>query len=111
MKQPKIDSYKSARRRHPEDVSMPETARPIQRRNERAQEPSAATERVNGGTERVDRTVTNSGETSVLEEMHQGVGDTNRRPTERYSFEIYTDQKQAIRDVFFKLKGNHVTEL
>jgi hypothetical protein len=38
----------------------------------------------------------------VLEEMTQGVLETEKRPTERYSFEIYIDQKQKIRDLQYQ---------
>ena len=34
--------------------------------------------------------------------MNQGAIETNKRPTERYSFEIYTDQKQKIRDLQYQ---------
>lgn len=59
------------------------------------------TERTNGTTERSDRTVTEN--TSLLQEMEQGVQD-DKRPTERYSFEIYTDQKEKIEDLQYQYK-------
>lgn len=36
--------------------------------------------------------------TSLLDEMQHGVDETTR-PTERYSFEIYVDQKDQVRDL------------
>lgn len=103
MKQPKIDSFRSPRTTTPEDVSMPGDARPIKKVENKHIQPNASIERVNGDTERVNRTVTeNDGEKSVLDEMNQGVVETNKRPTERYSFEIFTDQKQKIRDLQYQ---------
>lgn len=100
MKQPKIDSFRSPRRPNPEAVSMPETARPIEKKKIAKDGSNNVTERVNGDTERSNRTVKEIGkEKSVLEEMNQGALEVNKRPTERYSFEIYTDQKQKIRDL------------
>ena len=82
---------------------MPEGARPIEKKKSPDISSNKQTERVNGDTERFDRTVTqDKGEKSVLEEMNQGVVEENRRPTERYSFEIYTDQKQKIRDLQYQ---------
>jgi hypothetical protein len=34
--------------------------------------------------------------------MTQGALETEKRPTERYSFEIYIDQKQKIRDLQYQ---------
>ena len=103
MKQPKIDSFRSPRTPIPEAVSMPETARPIAKTKRTQDVPNRLTERVNGDTERSNRTVIeNGGEKSVLEEMNQGAIEANKRPTERYSFEIYTDQKQKIRDLQYQ---------
>jgi hypothetical protein len=103
MKQPKVDSFRSSRTPTPEAVSMPEAARPIKKIEKSHTSPNAITEQVNGSTERFNRTVkANEGEKSVLDEMNQGVIETNKRPTERYSFEIYTDQKQKIRDLQYQ---------
>jgi hypothetical protein len=38
-----------------------------------------------------------------LQEIKEGVKD-EKRPTERYSFEIYTDQKQKIEDLQYQYK-------
>ena len=103
MKQPKIDSFRSPRTPTPEAVSMPETARPIAKTKRTQDVPNRLTERVNGDTERSNRTVSmNERARSVLEEMNQGAIEVNKRPTERYSFEIYTDQKQKIRDLQYQ---------
>ncbi|MBN1994521.1 MAG: hypothetical protein JW953_17620 [Anaerolineae bacterium] len=103
MKQPKIDSFRSSRTPNPEAVSMPEDARPIKKVEKAKPSLTTTTERMNGDTERVNRTVIkNTDEKSVLDEMNQGVVETKRRPTERYSFEIFTDQKQKIRDLQYQ---------
>lgn len=103
MKPPKLDSFQAPRTPHPEAVSMPETARPIQRQNRSQAKPNGQTERMNGETERSNRTGDDTNEErSVLEEMTQGVLETEKRPTERYSFEIYIDQKQKIRDLQYQ---------
>ena len=103
MKQPKIDSFQTTRTLTLEAVSMPEGARPIEKKKSLDISSNKQTERVNGDTERFDRTVRqDKGEKSVLEEMNQGVVEGNRRPTERYSFEIYSDQKQKIRDLQYQ---------
>lgn len=101
MKQPKIDSFRSPRTPTPEAVSMPEAARPIKKTEMNNPSSNGNTEHTNGDTERSNRTVEES-ETSVLDEMNQGVLEANKRPTERYSFEIYTDQKQKIRDLQYQ---------
>ena len=83
--------------------------------NGETERPNDTTERVNrtvktnGISERIDRTETTNGKTerlterpnartvkaqpSVLKEIKEGVKD-DKRLTERYSFEIYTDQKK-----------------
>lgn len=103
MKPPKIDSFKSPRTPTPEAVSMPETARPLEKKDSTQAVSSNSTERMNGDTERSHRTVTKQVQTtSVLEELNRGALEVNKRPTERYSFEIYTDQKQKIRDLQYR---------
>ena len=69
----------------------------------RTVKPTVRTERANGATERLDKQV------SVLDEIKEGVKD-DKRPTERYSFEIYTDQKQKIEDLQYQYKKNHDNE-
>ena len=103
MKQPKIDSFRSPRTPTPEAVSMPEAARPIKKTGMNNPSSNENSERTNGDTERLNRTDEENGrEKSVLDEMNQGVLEANKRPTERYSFEIYTDQKQKIRDLQYQ---------
>ena len=68
---------------------------------DRTVKPNERTERANATTERLDRTV--DIQTSVLQEIKEGVKD-EKRPTERYSFEIYTDQKQKIEDLQYQYK-------
>ena len=103
MKQPKINSFRSSRTPTPEAFSMPETARPIEKTKRTQDRPNSLTERVSGDAERSHRTVKESGRAkNVLEEMNLGAIEVNKRPTERYSFEIYTDQKQKIRDLQYR---------
>lgn len=55
-----------------------------------------------GQTERPDRTVGSSAPSrspSVVNELTDGVAEENRRPTERYAFEVFSDQKQAIVEI------------
>ena len=68
---------------------------------EKTEKPNERTERGNDTSERLDRTV--KLQTSVLEEIKEGIKD-DKRPTERYSFEIYTDQKQEIEDLQYRYK-------
>ena len=68
---------------------------------EKTEKPNERTERENDTSERLDRTV--KLQTSVLEEIKEGIKD-DKRPTERYSFEIYTDQKQEIEDLQYRYK-------
>lgn len=76
----------------------------VERKNKRTVQPNDRTVRANGTTERSDRTVThNNDEASVLYELKEGVQD-DKRPTERYSFEIFTNQKQQIEDLQYQYK-------
>ncbi len=47
---------------------------------------------------------------SLLAEIAEGVPDL-RRPTERYSFEIYTDQKPHIEELQYRFKQRTGTKL
>lgn len=64
----------------------------------------------NGSVEPNERTVKPNGseETqttpSVLDEIQSGGGEDNRIPTERYSFEIYSHQKEKIEDLQYHYK-------
>jgi hypothetical protein len=55
--------------------------------------PNERTEQPNGEAER----------SSVLTELEEGVRES-KRPTERYSFEIYTDMKEKIEDIQYQYK-------
>ncbi len=46
---------------------------------------------------------TDTAEASLLDEIAEGTPD-HRRPTERYSFEIYTDQKPRIEELQYRFK-------
>lgn len=69
----------------PQEASSPATPT---KAIDRTVAPNSATERSNGSPE----------PTSLLSELTGGLLDDSR-PTERYSFEIFTDQKQRIYDV------------
>lgn len=47
---------------------------------------------------------------SLIDEITEGVPD-HRRPTERYSFEIYTDQKPQIEELQYRFKQRTGTKL
>jgi len=70
-------------------------------KGDRTVKPSERTERANDTTERLNRAADIL--PSVLQEIKEGVKD-EKRPTERYSFEIYTDQKQKIEDLQYQYK-------
>ena len=89
-------------KRNPLSPTKRATVKPVDLyRRERTVKPNDRTERPNGATERHDRTVDT--QPSVLREITEGVKDETR-PTERYSFEIYTDQKQKIEDLQYQYK-------
>jgi hypothetical protein len=62
--------------------------------NERTVIPNGYTERFNNTDKHI---------TSVLQELADGIND-DRRATERYSFEIFIDQKQLIEDLQYQYK-------
>lgn len=66
----------------------------------RTVEPNVRTVRANGVNERSNRTVEQS---SVLTELAQGI-DEDKRGTERYSFEIFSDQKERIEELQYQYK-------
>ena len=70
-------------------------------KGDRTEKANERTERTNATTERLNRTVDT--QSSVLQEIKEGVKD-EKRPTERYSFEIYTDQKQRIEDLQYQYR-------
>jgi len=61
--------------------------------------PSARTVQANGDTERFIK----EEEPSIITEINQGVHE-NKRQTERYSFEIYSDQIDKIEELQYKYK-------
>ena len=76
----------------------------------RAEQPNDRTVSPNGATERSDRarvatdptgqpTPARAPSATVMAEMAQGIPPAHKRLTERYSFEIYADQKRLIRNV------------
>lgn len=95
----------------PIDVLAPEETE----RNDRTVTPNARTERTNDTTERVKRTsepkkrtvkpigTTERVRRSVFDDLQQESEDT-KRVTERYSFEIYTDQKGSIEELQYLYK-------
>ena len=70
---------------HPAETQPEESHRTVTP-NERTDEPNGYTAR-----------------SSVLTELEEGVREA-KRPTERYSFEIYTDMKEQIEDIQYRYK-------
>jgi hypothetical protein len=70
------------------------------KRSKRSTEPNDRTVKANGTTE---RSSTPNESTSVLDELKVGVVD-DKRPTERYSFEIFTDQKAKVEELQYQYK-------
>jgi hypothetical protein len=56
---------------------------------------NGSTERVNDSEDRKDRT--------MMDDLEEGM-IVDRRPTERYSFEIFTDQKERIFELQYRYK-------
>jgi len=61
--------------------------------------PNERTVKPNGITERSIK----EGETSIITEINQGVHE-DKRQTERYSFEIYSDQIEKMEELQYKYK-------
>ncbi len=72
-----------------------ETANERTDRPNRTDEPEQRPERANATSKRENRT--------VFDELEQGRAET-KRATERYSFEIYTDQKGSIEELQYLYK-------
>ncbi len=68
---------------------------PIKRPASSGEKPTRQTERLHRTDGPNERTDTNS---DVMTEMAEGVRE-EKRPTERFSFEIYTDQKPRIEEL------------
>ncbi len=68
-------------------------------------EPNERTEQVNRTSTRTERPSMTSERKNrtVIDDLEQGTEDT-KRSTERYSFEIYTDQKGSIEEVQYLYK-------
>ena len=108
---------------HPEnkaDAAQPPSAGRTHRAKlqpNRTDGPNGRTERLNGQVVAIDNgdvaavesasaqnnvaERTNHQGSSLIAEMRNGV-ETDTRPTERYSFEIYTDQKEKIREIAYQ---------
>ncbi len=68
---------------------------PLKRPASAGEKPARQTERVNRTVAPNERTDTTA---NVMTEMVEGVRE-EKRPTERFSFEIYTDQKPRIEEL------------
>ena len=69
-------------------TAKPQSKKPTTEPNDRTEEPFGATVRSNRSTE----------PPSLLQELTEGTRPPER-PTERYSFEIYTDQKARVYEI------------
>ena len=100
-KQNKLDSILKARNPlerqiiKPVDVLETERLNGSDERNERTDAPSNQTSRANDTSTRENRT--------VLDDLEQGI-EERKRATERYSFEIYSDQKGSIEELQYLYK-------
>jgi hypothetical protein len=98
-----VEKPAQAQPANPQSTSAPSQSPP----------PFATTSRNHQSQERINRTVTPNertvppnGETersSVVTELEEGVREA-KRPTERYSFEIYVDMKEQIEDIQYQYK-------
>ncbi len=68
----------------------------VSERVNRSHKPKKRTEIPHGQRERNHRT--------VFDDLKGGTSEEEKRPTERYSFEIYTDQKGSIEEVQYLYK-------
>ena len=71
---------------------------PARRQASLAQKPAQPSERSHRTVTPNERTETTSNGSNVMTEMAEGVRE-EKRPTERFSFEIYTDQKPRIEEL------------
>jgi hypothetical protein len=92
-KPPKPHSLPEKRHSPPPSKSIPAIQKPAQEHLNRTTTPNERAVQPNGDTER----------SSVLSELEEGVRES-KRPTERYSFEIYTDMKEKIEDIQYQYK-------
>jgi hypothetical protein len=107
-KQNKLDDVLKARspleRQTVKPVDVLETEPPNVR-----DEPTDRTERLNRLSEPIKRTVKLNAQSerihrTVFDDLQQGTQEEDKRATERYSFEIYTDQKGSIEEVQYLYK-------
>jgi hypothetical protein len=78
-------------------------------RSDRSPKPLARTVKPNVSSERKKRSdMTNASsertKRTVFDELEEGASEETKRLTERYSFEIYTDQKESIEEVQYLYK-------
>lgn len=79
----------------------PYSVKPVEKIKEKITQPFGTTELSNRSDERSNRTVIQ--ESSLIKELKEGV-EEEKRPTERYSFEIFTDQKTKLEDLQYQYK-------
>jgi len=113
-KQNKLDQILKARNPlerqvvNPVDVLETERLNGSDERNERTETPNGRTDRPTRTvkpqkqSERTNATSTQENRT-VLDDLEQGI-EERKRGTERYSFEIYTDQKGSIEELQYLYK-------
>jgi hypothetical protein len=112
-KQSKLDQILKARypqRQVIKPIDILETEHPFgsDERNEKTEKPTNRTERMNRTIEPKQRperaNATNERENrTVFDDLEQGIEET-KRATERYSFEMYTDQKGSIEELQYLYK-------
>lgn len=78
-------------------------------RTNRTHIPNGSTERLNRSHEPFERTIKPNAPSermnrTVFDDLEEGAPEETKRPTERYSFEIYTDQKESIEEVQYLYK-------
>ena len=110
-KQPKIEEKKvdaslltnqQARKEEKQQPRKPVNKKEIVPAKSRAVKDSLP-DRTDTPNERTDEPNDDTERLSVLTELEEGVRET-KRPTERYSFEIYTDMKEKIEDIQYQYK-------
>lgn len=69
--------------------------RPPRKANERTVQPNGITDRSNRSTQLAGTL----DEPTISTELTEGVADSSGRATERYAFEVYTDQRRRITNV------------
>lgn len=100
-KQHKLDSILKARNPLERQIIKPVDVLEIERLNS-SDERNERTDTLNNRTDQVSATSIRENRT-VLDDLEQGIEET-KRATERYSFEIYTDQKGSIEELQYLYK-------